>query len=274
MLPARSRRLLRAAGHDVLRADADRPAASARTCSAPDVDLDLHIRDVVALLHYEDLRDVILVGHSYGGMVITGVADRAADRVGRLVYLDAANPVNGQSLVDVAGPIIEAARPIGEVVDGVELVLLPAPDAGLLLRRDRPRRPRVDGRAAHRPPVGSASSSRCELTERGRALGDPAVPHRVHVDARHPRTRELMAQARAAGRLWDIDTGHDLMITEPEAVADALLEVAARSKRGRRRQRPRKRSRLARSSGESNDSVLGRQREVDASRARRARGAG
>ena len=65
-------------------------------------------------------------------MVITGIADRAADRVGRLVYLDAANPVNGQSLVDVSGPIIEAVRPMGRVVDGIELVLLPGPDAGLL----------------------------------------------------------------------------------------------------------------------------------------------
>ncbi len=43
----------------------------------PDLDLDFHIRDIVAVLEYEDLRDVILVGHSYGGMVITGVADRA-----------------------------------------------------------------------------------------------------------------------------------------------------------------------------------------------------
>ena len=68
---------------------------------------------------------MILVGHSYGGMVITGVADRAADRVGKLVYLDAANPVNGQSLVDVAGPSSRRVRPMGEVVDGVELVLLP-----------------------------------------------------------------------------------------------------------------------------------------------------
>ena len=47
------------------------------------------------------------------------------------MYLDAANPGNGQSLVDVAGPIIEAARPFGETVDGVELVLLPTPDAGM-----------------------------------------------------------------------------------------------------------------------------------------------
>jgi pimeloyl-ACP methyl ester carboxylesterase len=96
----------------------------------PDVDLEMHIRDIVAVLHYENLRDVILVGHSYGGMVITGVADRAPDRVGRLVYLDAATPVNGQSLLDVAGPMIEATRPLGTVVDGVELVLLPGEGAG------------------------------------------------------------------------------------------------------------------------------------------------
>ena len=53
---------------------------------------------------------MLLVGHSYGGMVITGAADRAHERVGALVYLDAANPVNGQSLVDVAGPVIEMTR--------------------------------------------------------------------------------------------------------------------------------------------------------------------
>ncbi len=62
-------------------------------------------------------------------MVITGAADKATDRVGRLVYLDAANPLNGQSLVDVAGPIMEATRPFGQVVDGVELVLLPTPES-------------------------------------------------------------------------------------------------------------------------------------------------
>src|SRR5205085_2713241 len=103
-------------------------AEHAHTLS-PDIDLDFHINDVVQLLHYWDLRDVVLVGHSYGGMVITGIADRASDRIGKLVYLDAANPKNGQSLVDVAGPVIEVTRTMGSVVEGVELVLLPAPGA-------------------------------------------------------------------------------------------------------------------------------------------------
>ncbi|HTN27273.1 MAG TPA: alpha/beta fold hydrolase, partial [Burkholderiales bacterium] len=54
-----------------------------------DVRLDTHIEDVVKVLEYEDLRDVILVGHSYGGMVATGVADRIPDRITQVIYLDA-----------------------------------------------------------------------------------------------------------------------------------------------------------------------------------------
>ena len=67
----------------------------------PGIDLDTHITDVLNVLHYEDLHDVILLGHSYGGMVATGVADRVADRVSQLVYLDAFVPRNGQSVLSL-----------------------------------------------------------------------------------------------------------------------------------------------------------------------------
>ena len=70
----------------------------------PAIDLDLHIQDVVNVLEYEDLEDVILLGHSYGGMVATGVADRSAPRLQQLVYLDAFVPRNGQSLQDFVPP--------------------------------------------------------------------------------------------------------------------------------------------------------------------------
>ena len=93
------------------------------------VDLDCHITDIANLLHFEDLRDVILVGHSYGGMVITGAADRAVDRVGHLVYLDAATPVNGQALVEQAPEMLAAARAEGRIVDGVEMCLYPTDNA-------------------------------------------------------------------------------------------------------------------------------------------------
>ena len=88
---------LRAAGHEVLSPSLPGCGEHAHIIS-PDIDLDCHITDVVNLLFSEDLRDVILVGHSYGGMVITGVADRASDRIRELVYLDAAHPIDGELL--------------------------------------------------------------------------------------------------------------------------------------------------------------------------------
>ncbi len=219
-------RLLRAAGHEVYAPTLTGLGERSHTVG-PNVDLDLHIRDVVAVLHFENLHDVILVGHSYGGMVITGVADRAAGRVGRLVYLDAATPVNGQSLVDVAGPIIQAVRPMGEVVDGVELVLLPAPDAGLLYGATDPddlawMAERLTGHpwvCFEQPLV---------LTNEPALWAIPQY-HVVCTSTLATRDPDQMAKARAEGRLWAIDTGHDLMITEPHAVADALLEIAIAS---------------------------------------------
>jgi pimeloyl-ACP methyl ester carboxylesterase len=67
----------------------------------PEIGLDTHIADMLAVLEYEGLHDVVLVGHSYGGMVATGLADRAAARLSQLVYLDAFVPRHGQSLFDL-----------------------------------------------------------------------------------------------------------------------------------------------------------------------------
>ena len=71
--------------------------------NSPDVDLQTHINDVVNLILYEDLHDVVLTGHSYGGMVITGVMDRVPDRIKHVVFLDAAVPDDGMSLWDLFG---------------------------------------------------------------------------------------------------------------------------------------------------------------------------
>ena len=67
----------------------------------PSIDLDTHIEDVMGVLEFEDLSDVVLLGHSYGGMVATGVADRARARIAHLIYLDAFVPQDGQSLFDL-----------------------------------------------------------------------------------------------------------------------------------------------------------------------------
>jgi pimeloyl-ACP methyl ester carboxylesterase len=69
----------------------------------PDVDLDTHVQDVTQVLEFEDLKDVVLIGHSYGGMVATGVADKARERLSRVIYIDAFVPRDGQSLASLLG---------------------------------------------------------------------------------------------------------------------------------------------------------------------------
>jgi pimeloyl-ACP methyl ester carboxylesterase len=91
--------LLRAAGHDVYTPTFTGLGERVHLAH-PGIGLDTYIQDVVNVLHFEDLHDVVLVGSSFGGMVIAGVADRAPERVARLVYLDATVPEDGQSVAD------------------------------------------------------------------------------------------------------------------------------------------------------------------------------
>lgn len=83
--------------------------------SSPDIDLQTHIDDVVNLILFEDLKEVVLTGHSYGGMVITGVMDRIPERIRHVVFLDAAVPDDGMSIWDLFG----GKGPAGpNIVDG------------------------------------------------------------------------------------------------------------------------------------------------------------
>ena len=94
---------LQAAGHEVY---ALTPTGLGERIhlATPEVDLDTHTQDVVNVLEYEDLRDVVLVGHSFGGMVLSAVADRAAARLARLIYLDAVLPRDGECMFDAVLP--------------------------------------------------------------------------------------------------------------------------------------------------------------------------
>jgi pimeloyl-ACP methyl ester carboxylesterase len=89
------------------------------------IDLDTHIRDVLAVIDEEDLSDLVLVGHSYGGMVVTGVADAVSDKIASLVYLDAFVPENGQALFSIvpSGPGV----PQLAIVPGAEWLMAPPP---------------------------------------------------------------------------------------------------------------------------------------------------
>src|SRR5580698_3497417 len=99
---ARVSRMLREAGHEVytptLTGLGERSHLADRA-----INLDTHIQDIVNVFNYEGIKDAILCGHSYGGMVITGVANEIGDRIRTLFYIDAFAPDHGQSLVDILG---------------------------------------------------------------------------------------------------------------------------------------------------------------------------
>ncbi len=93
----------------------------------PSIDLETHITDILNVIHYEDLHDVVLIGHSYGGMIATGVADRARDRIAQLIYLDAFVPRDGQSLFDLNQSMQESMRSLVKAGDGWRVPPNPAP---------------------------------------------------------------------------------------------------------------------------------------------------
>jgi pimeloyl-ACP methyl ester carboxylesterase len=93
---------LREAGHEVFTPSLTGIGERVHLAS-PQVNLSTHVLDVVNTILYEDLTDIVLVGFSYGGMVVTGALEHVADRVSHLVYLDAFVPADGQALDDLSG---------------------------------------------------------------------------------------------------------------------------------------------------------------------------
>ena len=91
------------------------------------IDLETHIADMLQVIRYEDLRDIVLIGHSYGGMVATGVADRARDKVRQLIYIDAFVPADGQSLLDLNEVAQARMQEVAKTGDGWRVPPNPTP---------------------------------------------------------------------------------------------------------------------------------------------------
>jgi len=178
----------------------------------PEIDLDTHITDVVNVLEFEDLSDVVLIGHSYGGMVATGVADRARERLRRLIYLDAFVPEDGQSLADLTGGEV-ALR--ARAVDGWRVPPNPVPD-------DTPAED-LDWIAARRlhHPLGTLVQP-LKLTR-----GPLTLPRDYVLCTRSETFRPYANKAREAGwPVHELDSSHNPHITVPEALAGLLDRIA------------------------------------------------
>jgi pimeloyl-ACP methyl ester carboxylesterase len=215
-------RLLQAAGHIVYAPSLPGMGEHSHLVH-PGIDLDAHVDAITNLLFWEDLREAILVGHSYGGMVITGAADRAPERVGHRVYLDAAYPDDGQSLHEHAFASIDPLRPGMWVENGVEMVMRPEPFyAGFFGIHDPELAAWTNARLTPQPLACFAQ----KLVLRNEAAMR-AIPESHLICTQTIAGRDMARLRRASeGRVWDIDTGHDLMLTEPQWVADRLSEIA------------------------------------------------
>ena len=192
----------------------------------PEVGLTTHVDDVVELLDSEDLQDVTLVGHSYAGAVITGVAELRPERIARLVYLDAFMPDDGESVMDMEP---EASREAFEQVvraqgDGWRVVAQEE-----YLARWGVTDP--DDRAWVWPRLTDQPYLSC--TEKVSAPNHVAreLP-RTFIDLTSPKNAGLLPsteRARSEGvEMMEIATGHDAMVTAPEELAEMLAGSAAR----------------------------------------------
>jgi pimeloyl-ACP methyl ester carboxylesterase len=209
---------LRANAHTVIPATLTGLGERAHLLSR-EIDLDTHISDIVAMFEYRELHDVILVGHSYGGTVITGVAERVPDRIQRLVYLDASVPRDGDSNDTVIGPVMAEQLRASAVSEGEGWKVPPAPYVVGQLS-GHPLREWVTARLKPHPLRPFAEPVRLSSAE---AAG---LPRAFIQTTESDLYRGLIARARQAG--WycqEIGGGHYAMITEPNAVAAALNAV-------------------------------------------------
>lgn len=187
-----------------------------------DIDLDSHIADMLAVIRYEDLSNVILIGHSYGGMVATGVADRAREQIAQLVYLDAHAPQDGQSAFDLMTPdraerMREMARTEGE---GWKLPANPMPP-------DTPQEDQAWAGPRRVPQPVKTFETRLTLK-----YGPLTLPrHYIYCTRIGPGDPFRPSYQRAQREGWgtfEMDASHNPHVTAPNELMKVLDTVAAR----------------------------------------------
>ncbi len=214
-------RALRAGGHEVFTPTLTGVGERAHLIG-PGVGLNTHIQDIVAVLQVENLTDIVLCGHSYGGMVITGVADREAARIRSLVYLDAFVPENGQAVFDIMAPERQAQIRAGATEKNGAKVLAPVTAANFGVK-DAKKAAWVDATCVPHPML--AFEERPVLTGAWKTVPkktyiiakeyDPSSFQRYRALAKDPAWRFLEAQSH-----------HEVMVDLPDWLADRLKEAA------------------------------------------------
>jgi pimeloyl-ACP methyl ester carboxylesterase len=220
---------LRAAGHEVYTPTLTGLGERAHL-GTPDTNLDTHIADVVNLIAAEGLRDVVLVGHSYAGSVVTGVADRVADRLALVVYLDSAPLEDGESFLGVYPPDAQAEtrQQVADEGNGWQLPPMPftqLPDAPTLAGLSDGDRALLTREATPHPFGTYTQPIRLEHAGEGnyRRAVIACNDFRMLVATGMPRFQVFTPP------MWerrDLATGHWPMLSAPRELAEALHDLA------------------------------------------------
>jgi pimeloyl-ACP methyl ester carboxylesterase len=214
----RTATILRQGGHDVyapsLTGLGDRSHLLSR-----DITLSTHVRDVTNLIESEDLRDVILVGHSYAGLVVAQAADEMPDRIASLVFVDAFLPESGKALLDLLPPPARAELETDARERGAGW-FVPAPPVERLHVAEPSDRRWIEARLGPHP-LGTFSKPSC-LTGAWKN-----VPRRTYVTgSRFENPVILPSRKRAATdpifNYYDLPAGHEIMIEMPDELARLL----------------------------------------------------
>lgn len=198
--------------------------------ASPDVDVETHIQDILNVVKYEDISGAILVGHSLGGTIIEAVAHRSPERIRHLIFLDALTPEDGKSAFDLwqdrgFGDAVKRAREQVERAGEGWMILPHSPDSSTLGVTDPADIAWMERRLAPIPVDTMAQPI---------SLGNPAATdlQRTFIRCTDSEPEGLIPELARSVRddpAWnyrEIHACHDVMVTEPEALAKILIEIA------------------------------------------------
>jgi pimeloyl-ACP methyl ester carboxylesterase len=218
----RVRRELQARGHEVFTPTLTGVGERCHLLSR-EVNLETHIADVINLICWEELTDVVLCGHSYGGCVVTSVADRIPEKISALVYVDAFVPENGQSLHDTLPPEDRNAQLAAARTDGEGWKTPPIPaEVFNVNARDRAwvgRQSTLHPLACFQQPLRlTGAINRIKNITYILANGWNPSPFPQFYD-----------KAKARGwKTLTLSCGHDVMLDQPEELTRELLAISSR----------------------------------------------
>jgi pimeloyl-ACP methyl ester carboxylesterase len=184
------------------------------------IDLKTHITDVVNVMKWEGLSDVALCGHSYGGFVISGVAEQMESAIRSIVFLDAFVPANGESVQDLTGPAVQDG--IRSALQRGDIAILPrSAEAFGVNAADRAW---VD-RLCVGQPIATFTDKIALTGARDRIARKSYIRAKSYANPGFDRAQGEL-KSNASWRSYDVPSGHDVMVDMPDRLSEILLEVA------------------------------------------------